>query len=222
MKRNRNSQKGFGLVGVLIAIATVVAIAGVGTYVYHRNHPAKVSSPAANAASSKTSQQSHAHSQASKPTPYANWKTYIDTGYAEASGISVKYPADWAVKVGGSNAFAWEITPNGATTPSIDVRDAFLSSATTPQEEWDNCPSADACGPAPGSTKVQGNASTINGLDSYTAKMQTSAGVPYYATIIKGNKPTANGTVVFVELIITNPDASTLNTYNQVVGSATF
>jgi cytoskeletal protein RodZ len=213
MKKLTNS--GFGLIGILLVVVVVVIIGVGGWAVYKHNHKT-ANTTTSNSSSSKSSQTS------TKPIdPYAGWKTYTDTGYSEASGITVKYPADWQVKVGGSNAFAWEIIQNASPNASVNVRDVYLTAATTPQQEWDNCPSADSCGPAPGSTKLEGNTTTVNGLASYNVKMQSSTGTIYYATVIKGNKTTSAGTV-FVEFIVNSPDAATLTTYNQVIASANF
>jgi hypothetical protein len=225
VKQNKHPQSGFALMEIILLAVALAAIASVGAYLYYRGHTAKPknSSLAVHASSTRTTPQSHTTlgSAAASADLYAGWKTYADTGYAEASGIIIKYPPDWQVKVGGSNGFAWSITPTGATAVGIDVRDVLLSSGTTPQQEWEDCPSADACGPVPGSTKLRGGATTINGLASYNTEMQTGLST-YYVTVIKGDKPAANGTVVFVEFTITNPDASALNVYNQLVASATF
>lgn len=212
------SDKGFGAVEVLVAIVIVVALALGGWLVWHNHQSNKV---ADNKTNVQTSTTSKTKTQTPPADPYAGWQTYTDTGYSQASGITVKYPSDWQVKVGGSNAFAWEIVQTASSSVSINVRDVFLPSATTPQQEWDNCPSSDACGPAPGSTKLEGNTSTVNGLDSYNVKMQSSSGTIYYATVIKGNKTTSAGTV-FVEFEVNSPDSATLSIYNQIVASAKF
>lgn len=211
----RRHDAGFGVVEVLLILVVVVALGGAGWYVWQRERNTKT-----NATQNKT-QTSTTPTPNPTPDAYAGWKTYTDTGYAEASGITIKYPSDWQVKVGDNKAFAWTIVHGGSPQASINVRDVFLNASTTAQQEWTDCPSSDACGPAPGDTTLSSSASTINGLDSYSVKVQNSTG-SYYATVIKGNKPLSNGTVVFVEFILNGTDTSTVDTYNKIVQSAQF
>ena len=154
--------------------------------------------------------------------PYAGWKTYTDSGTSLSPGseISLKYPTDWQVNIGDSKAYAWEVVQKSNPSASINARYIYLSSSTTPQQEWENCGSADACGPAPGDKKISGTSSQINGLDAYNTVMQNTAGT-YYATVIKSNKPTSKETV-FVELIFNGTNTNLVNIYKQVVASATF
>lgn len=210
------STKGFSVIETVLVIVVVAVIGFGGWYIWHSKH-AKTTS---NNTSTQT-KTSTANTNTAPTDPYAGWKAYVDTGYTKASGITVKYPSDWQIKVGESKAFAWQIIQNSTLNASIGVRDVFLNASKTPQDEWDNCPSADACGPIPGDTKLEGNSSTINGLDNYNVKMQSSSGI-YYATVIKGSKPASNGTVVFVEFILRKDDPSVVNIYKQIVASANF
>jgi hypothetical protein len=109
---------------------------------------------------------------------------------------------------------------NGSPKSSVNVRSSYLAASNTPQQEWDNCSSADACGPGSGDTKLESSTSTINGLDAYNLKMQSSTGI-YYATVIKGTKVTSDG-IPFDEFIFNSTDTSSLNIYKQIVASATF
>ncbi|HSW66079.1 MAG TPA: hypothetical protein VLI54_02995 [Bacillota bacterium] len=212
MKKHQ-SNKGFSAVEAIV-IVLVVAVIGVGGwYVWHKtqNKPAKTSSSSSQANNSKNSQQTD---------PYEGWKAYSDTASAAGSGIAVKYPSDWTVVVGDSKAFAWEIRHDASPKASVNVRYVYIDSSKTPQQEWEECPSADACGPSSDDTKLEGAATSINGLSGYSVKMQNNVGV-YYATIIKGSKQTSKGTV-FVEFLISNPDSSALDTYRKIVASANF
>jgi uncharacterized protein YxeA len=215
----RLSDKGFTALSIMVAVLVIIVVIAAGLYIWHHSKQTKTAAKNSNVTHE---QRSTTEPQGQPTNPYATWKTYTDSGYSAASDITIKYPADWQVKVGGSNAFAWEILQSAPPNVSVNVRDVFLSPSTTPQQEWESCPSADACGPAPGSSKIEGSTSSINGLDAYATKMQSSSGVTYYATVIKSNKPISNGEVAFVEFIVNNPDQPTLNIYNQIVDSATF
>ncbi len=209
---------GFSAIEALIIIAVVAVVGAGGWLVWRHNYQSKKT---ATTSGSTTTQKPVKQSvPVQTADPYADWKTYTDTGYSGASGVSVKYPTSWQVNVGKSKEFAWVIEQNSAPQTSIDVRISYLDTSKTAQEEWDNCPSADACGPAPGDTKLEANASPINGLDSYSVKMQNSSGV-YYVTVIKSNKASGN-TTTFVEFLLYGDDASTLSTYRQIVASTTF
>jgi hypothetical protein len=208
------ASKGFGAIETLVVIA-IITLVGFGGYFVWHNHQGKKTT---NATKSQTSDTTK--TKAPTIDPYTNWKTYTDTGYSVASGIIVKYPSTWKVNIGDSKAFAWEIVEGAPPQTSINVRDTYLDNSQTAQQEWDNCSSADACGPSAGDTKLEGNTSTINGLDVYSVKMQNSSGV-YYATVAKSNKTTSKGTV-FVEFLINNPSTSALDTYKQIIASVSF
>jgi hypothetical protein len=212
--------KGFGLIATLAVVATVV-IVGLIAWRVIVNHKDSHHT-AANQSTSKQSSVSTHSSKVTRPTdPYAGWKTYIDTGYTDASAITIRYPATWQVKVGGSNSFAWQVIDSQNTKNSIGVRTTFPSAASTPRQEWTNCPSADACGPGPGSTTVSESDTMINGLSAYQAMLKDSTGAPYYVTVIKGTDQTSDG-IAFDEFIIRNPSSEALATYNKIVGSAKF
>ncbi len=209
---NKGQAQGFSTIEILVTILVLVAAGFGGWYVWHKNKngvPVKA-----------TMSQGTQNKQPTTPAdPYAGWKTYADKGTGSASGVSIKYPSDWEVATGG-NAFAWEVQHATSPEASINVRFVFLDASKTAQQEWDDCANPDACGPAPGETKIESTTSTTNGLDTYAVKMQGSTGV-YYATVIKGTKATGSG-VPFVEFLLNKPDASTLDTYKQIVGTATF
>jgi Tfp pilus assembly protein PilV len=213
MSKNKKSS-GFTVVSILVITIVLLAIAGVSWRVLASNK-----NTTDNHANNK---QTNLSSNNSKQTtdPYAGWKTYKDIGYPLASGVSIKYPSDWQVKVGNNKAFAWVIE-HKETKGSVNVRTIYLKSTMSPKQEWDNCPSADACGPAIGETEIDEKSSTINGLDSYSVKMQSS-GNNYYSTVIKSNKVLNDGTVAFVEFILNSEDTILLNAYKQIVSSANF
>lgn len=217
MKQSKSPQpsraRGFSAVEAVLIILVVVALGAGGWYLWHRNHKP--------AGTQKDGPAATQHQQTKQTVdPYAGWKTYEDSGYQLASGISVKYPFDWTVGVGNSKAFAWEIVPPSSATASINARVVYLDASKTPQQEWDNCANPDACGPAEGDTKLTESAAPINGLDAYSVKMRGSTDT-YYATVIKGTKVTSHG-VPFVELIVYSPDDATLDVYHKITASATF
>jgi len=205
---------GFAVIGVVIIILIITIVGFGGWYVWHRGHKSHPSK----APSNSNMTQSTGTNNNQQTDPYAGWNTYTDTGYTAASGMRVMYPSDWEVKVGGSKAFAWTITQKVAPQAGIDVRVTFLDPSNTPQQEWDNCPSPDACGPSSGDTKLSDSTSSINGLDSYSVKMQSATG-PYLATVIKSNKPSGEGTA-YVEFLLYSSDPSTVSTYKKIVASA--
>lgn len=199
-----------------IIIVVIIAVIGLGGWLVWRHNHTK---NAATTTSNSTNQQKQQSSGTQTADPYAGWKTYTDTGYTLASGINVKYPADWQVSVGGK-AYAWTIMQIAGSQASFNARVSYLNDLTSAQQEWENCSSADACGPTPDSTKLDGSTSIVNGLDMYSTTMQDNSGV-YHATVIKSNKASSSGTA-FVELIYNGNDPSVLNIYKQVVASATF
>jgi hypothetical protein len=219
MKKAVSNSQGFGIVAALaiLAITAIIALAGWAVYAHSHN------TTHASVTTNTTSGQPTKTTSTTPADPYAGWKTYLDTGYSQASGISIKYPSDWQVNVGNSKTFAWTLTHSATPQGSIHERSVHLSSSTTAEQEWTNCPSADACGPSPDDTKVDGSSSTINGLDSYAVKMQAPAptGV-YHATVIKSNHPSSDGTTTFVEFWLYSDDATLLKLYQQITGTATF
>lgn len=215
MSRNRSSE-GFGAVGVLMAVVVVAALAFSGWFVWHKNNDDNFSN--------KT--DINPASQANKTNepaidPYDGWGVYTDVGYAQSSGISVRYPSDWQVNTGNNKAFAWTISHKIKPTGSINVRVISLDSSVSAKQEWDGCTSADACGPAPGDTKIDSSSTTVNGLDTYRVKIKGTTDT-YYATVVKSDKSSSDGTTSFVEFLLYSDDATLVNAYRQIVASASF
>lgn len=206
----KHSPKGFSAVEATIVLALLITIGVGGWWVWGRSQ-AKTPATQPSSTTQNTPKQA--------VDTYGGWKTYTDVGYTLATGISVKYPADWQVVVGGKT-IAWKIQNSASPTVSINVRSLYLDASKTARQEWNDCASGDACGPALGDTQIESAETSTNGLDTYSLKMQGSAGV-YYATVIKGNKTTDSG-VPFLEFLLNNPDAATLSVYKQILASATF
>jgi hypothetical protein len=184
--------------------------------VYQRHKP----SIAKNSAATSQTQTPTSQPQNTATQSTQGWNTYNDTGYAAASGISIKYPSDWQIHIPGVKNVGNTASP----TAVINERVVFLPSSETPQEEWNTCAtnvSADACGAAPGDKTLSSNQSTINGLAAYSATMQNSYGT-YHVTVIRGTKSTSPAGTPYVEFTTTTSDPTALNTYAAIVASATF
>lgn len=191
----------------LILLVVIIAIIGfVGWYTWQATRSAD-----------ETLQQATTANNGKLPASksYNGWLTYRDSG----SGVSIQYPSDWQIAAGGNSA-AWRLVKRNAPTSVISSRWILLDTVTTPKQEWNDCPSADSCGAQPGDSLVSSSELTINGLAAYKVTEKNAQGT-YYATVIKSDKPTAQGTV-FVEFLISRPDSSTLHTYDQIVRSARF
>lgn len=215
MIETKKRRAGFSIVEVLIIVVVITLLAGAGWLVYQNR--TKLTHTAANSNRTNNHQQTNTKSH---PDPYAGWQTFNDTGYGVATGIRLKYPADWQINIPGVGKFGNTSNPTG----TINMRSTYFpsSSSVTPKEEWDSCGtnhSADACGAAPGDTTVSGSASTINGLAAYSATMHNNYGT-YHVTVIRGNKPTSNG-IPYVEFTIGSNDPSILNTFATIMASAT-
>jgi Tfp pilus assembly protein PilV len=207
---NHKNYFGFSAVEALIALLIVAALGLGGWYVWHHRHMGQT-------ANRTTTTQSSINKSADS---YAGWKTYKDTGYASASGINFKYPANWRITVAGRD-------PVGNTTnpvASINLRSVDLATPQTPLQEWTTCAtviSGDACGAGPEDKTLSGSETTINGLEAYNATMQSTLGT-YYVTVIKSDKSTLPTGTPFVELTTSVDDSSLLAVYKQIMASATF
>jgi hypothetical protein len=213
MSKNKKPN-GFTAVAVAIAVFMVALVTLVGWHVIADNNKTKTVS------SSSQQVMSNPDPQPPAKDPYTGWKTYEDIGYPLASGISIKYPADWQILVGNNKAFAW-IIKNNRGSQNIDARVNYLNSDITPEQEWDNCPSADSCGPTPGDTKLEGKNSVVNDIYTYSVKMQNSSGA-YYSTVLKSNNSSNDGKTAYVELLSYNDDPTVMNIYKQIISSAVF
>jgi Tfp pilus assembly major pilin PilA len=216
MVRIKRKQSGFSTVEIVLAVLVIGVLAATGLLVYQRYRPT-----AATNTTQTTNQPQNTTTNQTHRDPYAGWKTFNDTGYGVATGISLKYPAGWQINISGVGKFGETSNPTG----TINMRSTYYpsSSAVTPKEEWNTCAvnvSADACGAAPGDTTVSGSASTINGLAAYTATMHNSYGT-YHVTVIRGNKSTSNG-IPYVEFTISSNDPPVLSTFAAIMASAMF
>lgn len=192
-----------------LALLVVAALVGFGGYWYHKHHSKPVPTHSASA-----------RLQTTKVDPYAGWKVFTDNASASASGISIKYPSGWRVNTTSSKTYAWSITKSDNTRNVITVRYVFQNSDKTAQQEWEACEGTDSCGGSSDDTTLSGSPSTINSLNAYTATIKNSLGT-YHVAIIKGNKPTFQGTP-YVEFMTYASDQVALNTFSKIVDSATF
>lgn len=192
--------KGFSRATIVLTLVIVGLLGVTAWHLWHNRKPVK----------SQTSYTSNNH---------VAWETYTDTNYAAASGISIKYPADWTIK-SATNSSAWQIVHDTVPASAISTRTIFLNNSISPKQEWEQCTEPAACGPGVNDQILASQELTINGLAAYDATLASPAG-KYYVTVLKSNKPSSDGTA-FVEFIIHNPDSKTLLTYNQIVRSAKF
>jgi len=216
----KRNQSGFSAIEVLLVILIVAALAVSGFVLYQRHKPSVVKTSAATTQNQTTTQTKDTSTQSAQPDPYQGWNTYNDTGYAAASGISIKYPSDWQINITRVKKIGNTKNP----TAVINERVVFLPSSETPKEEWDTCAtnvSADACGAAPGDKTLSSSESTVNGLAVYIATMQNSYGT-YHVSVIKGNKSTTPAGRPYVEFTTTSSDPTALSTYAAIMASATF
>ena len=92
--RRREHQSGFGTTVILLAVLVVVALAVASLVIYQRHKPNKANNSAATSTAQTSSQPQSTATQSTQ-----GWNTYNDTGYAAASGISIKYPSDWKINI---------------------------------------------------------------------------------------------------------------------------
>jgi hypothetical protein len=215
--RQRDRQSGFGRVEIVLIVFVIAALGVTGLVLYQRQTPSRAKNIAATSPSQTTTQP---QSTVTQSATSQGWNTYNDTGYAAASGISIKYPPGWQINVNRVKKVGNTNNP----TAIINERVVFLPSSEAPKDEWNTCAtniSADACGAAPGDKTLSSNESTINGLAAYTATMQNSYGT-YHVTVIRGNKSTPPAGTPYVEFTTTTSDPAALNSYAASMASATF
>jgi hypothetical protein len=214
--KQRSSAAGFSAIEAIV-IVVVIAAAGLGGwYVYHREHKAKSS----NVSTSSGSQGSKKTITPPPADPYAGWKMYVDAGYASSTGISIKYPPTWKISVDGGP------TVGNSTDPvaEINLRSVELATPQTAEQEWTTCAStisADACGAAPSDKVISGNSATVNGLDTYSATMESDIGT-YYVTVVKGDRSTPPAGTPFDEFTVSSTNPSVLATFRKIMSTATF
>src|SRR6266566_6373100 len=140
----RKNQSGFSAFVFLLPVLVVAVLAVGGLVIYQHHKPSSATNSAATSPTQTTTQPQSAVTQSAQPNPSQGWNTYNDTGYAAASGISIKYPADWEISIPGVKKIGNTRNP----TAVINEREVFLPSSETPKEEWNTCAvnvSADAC-----------------------------------------------------------------------------
>jgi uncharacterized protein YxeA len=194
MGKIRRNEAGFSPVEVVLVLVIVALIGVAGWFVYNHNKKPATNSVATTTTSKPATTETNRTTQA--PDPTANWAAYSDNS---GSGLSVKYPTDWQVQTE-SKVWAWYFQKKADANTTIGFRWIADNNSKTPKQEWDNCPSLDACGHQASDKLLESNTATINGAEAYQAKMQGDNGV-YHATILKSNKTSSNGQV-YVEAII--------------------
>lgn len=90
MQKTHTRQSGFGVVEVLLIIAVLAIISGLGWLAYDRFFSESSSVAVTNTGGSSVS--THANTPTPPSDPYAGWKTYTSSF---GGGLSFKYPADW-------------------------------------------------------------------------------------------------------------------------------
>jgi len=201
----------FSIIASLVVIAIIGTLAMTSLALYQQNQTI--------AKQSSRHQLTTTEDSAQLAAATTNWNIYKDSGYAAASGISIKYPVDWNISIPGVKT----VGNNKQPTAIITERVIYLATAQSPKDEWNTCAatiSADACGAAPGDKTINSKESMTNGYATYSAKMQTSSGNTYHVTVIRGN-PTPDG-IPFVEFTTTSTNQAALNTYADIMASATF
>jgi len=218
MGKIRRDEAGFSPVELVLVLVIVALIGFVGWYVQHSKQNTDKSPSAANNSSQATSKQTKkTTTNAVTPAdPTANWTAYTDTS---GSGLSVKYPTDWQVQTE-SKVWAWYFQKKTDTNTTIGFRWVVDNNSQTPKQEWDNCPSLDACGHQSTDKLLDSSTTTINGAEAYQTKMQGDSGV-YHATILKSNKTSSSGQI-YVEAIVSSDNADLISLFNQIVGTAQF
>lgn len=81
--RLKHQRKGFGVIELVIIVAVIAVIAGLGWYALKGKSPQQTSS------STPSSTTTPANTAAPTPDPYTDWQTYTGRGF------TVKYPAAW-------------------------------------------------------------------------------------------------------------------------------
>lgn len=207
---------------VLLVLVIVAMVGFTGWYAWHAKNSADKTLSSANkeTASATVAKPKAKPSSVPKPNDQSSWLTFTDTGQTTAaSGVSFKYPSDWQVRIGKTTA------AGDTTNPSVvvDLRTIQFDSSSTPEDEWKTCAdkvSADACGIGPNDKIIEGSSSQINGRAAYSATIQSTP-QNYQVTIIKSDKPKANGTF-FVEFSTNTTNRDQLNTFKKVVSTASF
>lgn len=215
--RREDRQAGFGIIEILIFIVVIAALVGTGYLLLRRYQEAKAKG-GSQAGSSRAVQ--NPTTTIAKPDSYAGWQTFTDNASVPPSGISIKYPSDWQVNTAGTKTYGWSISQAGTMTNTIAVNDIFQDGSLTARQEWQACEGTDAC---PGSSDeriLSGSESTINGLNAYTATIQTSHGT-YHLTVVRGDKTTANG-VPYVMFMTYATDQAALSIFDKITASSTF
>ncbi|HSW99416.1 MAG TPA: hypothetical protein VLH38_00080 [Patescibacteria group bacterium] len=128
MRRKLTNDNGFGVIGILLVIVLFTVIGVGGAYVYHRSHKAKSTPTASSHYGSSNKGIGSTPTPASKPDPYAGWKTYADAQYH----YSFKYPADW------------QLTETAATGVGATGGANLLSPSKTVQITYTNALSHDS------------------------------------------------------------------------------
>jgi hypothetical protein len=107
MNKISNNENGFTFVEVLLVVLTLLIVGGAGFLVAKHIDSKKTVATTIASVTSATNKPATVNTAPTKPVdPYTGWLTYVDKGYVLASGVSIKYPSDWQVKVGDSHAFA--------------------------------------------------------------------------------------------------------------------
>ena len=201
----KKSKRKLVLLVVLIVLLLVAGITSAFAYFHFK------ASEQASVSNSVSSQQ------AVVSDPYAGWGTYTDTGYPLASGISIKYPSDWKLTVGGKNV-AWSIAN---TKADISVIDIFQDGTQTARQVWESCYATDACLGSSGIKIVSGEETTINGLNVYKATMHSDNSSVYHVTVIRGNIPVSDG-IPYVMFTTYATDETTLKLFDTIMASTSF
>jgi uncharacterized protein YxeA len=209
----RQESKGFGVVAVMIVAVVLVAVGTAGWAVYYHNHKVNL---AASKKSSSAEKSASASTTSNPTTSSSSLKSYNVSG--GQTSLRVSYPSNLKVEDGG-NAFSSSIVDPSNMTASINIRTIELANTITPSDEWNKCPSVDACGPTLGDIKLSESPSTtINGLESYTVKMQGPSGV-YHAAVIK-SRSNSNGLSLFTEFLVYSDDTNSIAQLDKVVATA--
>jgi hypothetical protein len=103
MAKMHSKQTGFSATVILLSVVLVMGIVAFGAMAASRQQINITQSAAITPAS-----------------PAPNWGTYHDTGYAAASGISMKYPPDWKINIPGVRAIG-----NTKTRLLLSTRESY-------------------------------------------------------------------------------------------------
>jgi hypothetical protein len=154
MRKKSLNSRGFGLIGVLIAVIVLAAVGGVGVYVYHRDHKAKATTE-----SSNTSSKSSSTTTPPPADPYAGWKMYTDS----TNHYGFKYPSDWTLTVDTSQGVSASVR-NPAGTVLVSYSNPFVKDSSTSSFYTVDIESVSS-NP---NLKVIGGAFTANNLPNYS------------------------------------------------------